>query len=245
LGFDEVQAGAREPGMPEGSRRVAGETGNGAKRRRDRHGLDPDATHEIAEVFSGGPLLDFFPSGGAIDAEFGERADEDSVLVDRGVPTKLVGQSDSPLFIECEGQRGGKEPGKSILGIAIGQRLRGGLLVELLHFSGRQHGDITIRVRRRQEGIALGVRRPPGRRNRQAILIVEAVPKKAGVERFAELSHGKGGICPTVHHFNPFHPLPVKKTPLSALSFYDKVIHREYCPDCWRSEKTLSFPIAK
>ena len=33
---------------------------------------NPDAAHEIPEVFSGSPLLHFFPPGGAVDAELVE-----------------------------------------------------------------------------------------------------------------------------------------------------------------------------
>jgi len=59
------------------------------------------------------------------------------------------------------------------------------------------------------------------------------VPKKAGVKRFAELSHSDAlkRDRPNTPHFNPFSPITVKQTPPPTPVSNKKLIHI-FTPRC-------------
>jgi len=176
--------------------------------------LNSYAAHQIAEVFARSPLLHFLPARGTVDGELIERTNQHGILADFGMLAKLVGEADATLLVESERERSRKKPCKRVLRVTICQRLLRSLFVKFVHLSRRQNRDITVGMRRREERIALRVRRPPRRRNRQAILVVEGVPIKAGVKRFAELSHRDATlVAPMCPISTQFHPQQSSKLP--------------------------------
>jgi len=174
--------------------------------------LDPEAAHDVAEVLPGCARLDLLPPGRRIHVELGQGAHEDRVLHDARVLQQIGREADAALLVESERLGLGKEPRREVLARAVAQGHLSDLRMKLLDLCRGQNGDVSVRVRCRQEHIPVEVRRTPSRRDCDATLFVEGVPKKAREKCFAGMSHWVSGgrTRPTTPHFNPFYPTWVK-----------------------------------
>ena len=105
--------------------------------------------------------------------------DKIRVLRDAGVAQEVGADAEAPLLVEGERERLGKNLRLHGLRVTVRQFHFRNLREEFVDARGRQHGDVTIRMRNRQERLLVRVHPTPQRRNRETILVVERVLKTA------------------------------------------------------------------